>query len=67
MTGSGTSSPSAMAWMVCLRGPSGRWPPAAASAAPMYRAATNVNEARKALWDKAFRASRVNGVAPRLL
>ena len=31
---------------------SARSPPKAASHGPMYRAAANVNEARKALWDK---------------
>ena len=57
----------ATAWMTALPEHSGRSPPAAASAGPMYSDAANVNEARKALWNKAFRASYVAVVASRLL
>lgn len=38
------------------RAPSGRLRPNVGSAGPMYPAAANVNEARKALWSKTFRA-----------
>ena len=32
-----------------------------------YQSATNVNEARKALWDKTFRALHAIWIAPQLL
>ena len=47
--------------------PSGRLPRNAASAVPMYRAATNVNEARKALKIKGFPGFGHVKVAPRLM
>lgn len=42
--------------MTARRAPNGRSRHGAGSAGPMYRAAANVNEARKALWSKTFRA-----------
>ena len=56
-----------MALPVVPRLPSSRWPGALASAEAMYSDATNVNEARKALWDKGFRALSATGVALWLL
>ncbi len=45
-----------MGWMTVHHARSGRLRAVAGSAAPMYPAAANVNEARKALWSKTFRA-----------
>lgn len=42
--------------MTARLAPNGKSRLCAASAVPMYRAAANVNEARKALWSKTFRA-----------
>ena len=53
--------------MTALPEHSGRSPPAAASAGPMYSGAANVNEARKALWDKTSGLQVQLGVAPPLM